>query len=403
MKRSRFPVAALAVGGAFACAHAAQAGSTAAGTSLSNTATATYADPNNPGPSLNATSNTVSVTVAQVAGLTVAPAAVTDTTGGGSVLPGHVLNYDFLVTNVGNAPTEFAIPGAATITGPATAGALQISTDGGNTYAAVPSGGLTTAAIPEGGSVRIRQVVTVTAGAPSGAPIIVLLGNTGPNDNSAADAEPALPDGPQRRRCLYRGRPRRRHARQRRAGGQRHRADSGRRAARSVRRHPPDAHRLRAGNAPVHQHPDLRPGPRRGGDRALRRSAQLGPRRPDRDLNHAGRHPRQPRPHRRRHPRRHGPDRHPDRAVRLDARLHRHADHDRGQPGRLDHHAARHPVRRHARRLRRRRPDPQRHRRDRPVLPGVDDGREPQRFHHRGRHRPGLRPVRRGRRQRPRL
>ena len=196
MKRSRLPVAALAVGGAFACAHAAQAGSTAAGTSLSNTATATYADPNNPGLSLNATSNTVSVTVAQVAGLTVTPAAVSDTSGGGSVLPGHVLNYDFLMTNVGNAPTEFAVPGAAVVTGPATAGALQISTDGGTTYTPVSSSGQTTAAIPEGGSVRIRQIVTVTAGAPSGAPITVLLGNTGTNDNSAATQNQPYPTAP---------------------------------------------------------------------------------------------------------------------------------------------------------------------------------------------------------------
>ena len=196
MKRSSLPAAALALGSALGCAHAAQAGSTAAGTSLSNTATATYADPNNPGQSLNATSNTVSVTVAQVAGLTVAPAAVTDTSGGGSVLPGHVLNYDFLISNVGNAPTEFFIPGAATITGPATAGALQYSTDGGTTYSPVPSGGLTTGAIPEGGSVRVRQIVTVTSGAPSGAPITVLLGSTGPNDNSAGTQNQPYPTAP---------------------------------------------------------------------------------------------------------------------------------------------------------------------------------------------------------------
>ena len=196
MKRSRLPVAALAAGCTLVGAHAASASSTTAGTSISNTATATYADPNNPGVSLNATSNTVSVTVAQVAGMTVTPAAVTDTSGGGSVLPGHVLNYDILVTNVGNAPTEFAIPAAATITGPATPGALQISTDGGLTYTAVPAGGLTTAAVAPGNSVRLRQIVTVSPGAPSGAPIIVLLGNTGANDNSAGTQNQPYPTAP---------------------------------------------------------------------------------------------------------------------------------------------------------------------------------------------------------------
>jgi hypothetical protein len=41
---------------------------TAAGTNISNTATATYNDPNNPGTTLDAQSNTVTVTVAEVAG-----------------------------------------------------------------------------------------------------------------------------------------------------------------------------------------------------------------------------------------------------------------------------------------------------------------------------------------------
>src|SRR3712207_3028135 len=60
---------------------------TAAGTSISNTATATYNDPNNPGQTLNATSNTVSITIAEVAGITVTPSAVSDSTPATGVLP----------------------------------------------------------------------------------------------------------------------------------------------------------------------------------------------------------------------------------------------------------------------------------------------------------------------------
>jgi hypothetical protein len=46
---------------------------TAAGTTISNTANVTYIDPNNPGVTLNATSNAVTLTVAEVAGITAVP------------------------------------------------------------------------------------------------------------------------------------------------------------------------------------------------------------------------------------------------------------------------------------------------------------------------------------------
>ncbi len=185
----------LLVGGAIALPIAALADGTTAGTTISNTATATYEDPNAPGVTINATSNTVVVTVAEVAGVTATPLAITDVNGG-TVLPNDVLNYDYRITNVGNDPTAFFIPGSATVTGPATAGTLQISTDGGVSFTNIPAAGLTTAAIPAGGSVIVRVPVTVSALAPSGAAISVRLGNTGPNDNSAATQnQPDATDG----------------------------------------------------------------------------------------------------------------------------------------------------------------------------------------------------------------
>ena len=48
---------------------------TTAGTQIRNQATATYEDPNAAGVSINATSNTVILTVAEVAGITNTPAA----------------------------------------------------------------------------------------------------------------------------------------------------------------------------------------------------------------------------------------------------------------------------------------------------------------------------------------
>ena len=185
----------LLVGGALALPTNAFADGTAAGTTISNTATATYEDPNAPGTTINATSNTVTVTIAEVSGITATPLAINDVNGG-TVLPNDVLNYDYRLTNVGNDPTRFFIPGTPVVTGPATAGTVQYSLDGGTTFNPVPAAGLTTASIPAGSSVVIRVPITVSGLASSGATIAVRLGDTGPNDNSAATQnQPDATDG----------------------------------------------------------------------------------------------------------------------------------------------------------------------------------------------------------------
>jgi hypothetical protein len=188
-------IAALAVGGFLQFVTPLLADGTTAGTQISNTATATYEDPNQPGTPINATSNAVVVTVAEVAGITVTPLATTDINGG-TVLPNDIVNYDYRITNVGNDPTQFVIPGLATVTGPGQAGTLRISTNGGTSFTDIPAGGLTTASIPSGGSVIVRVPVTVNGLAPSGAPITVVLGNTGANDNSAGTQNQTYPTAP---------------------------------------------------------------------------------------------------------------------------------------------------------------------------------------------------------------
>lgn len=166
---------------------------TAGGQSISNTATATYEDPNAPGTTINATSNTVTVTVAEVAGITVTASGVTDNNGG-SVAVGDLLTYTYTLTNVGNDPTKFHIPNQATTTGPGTvsgqlppptgsttappSGTLQYSTDGGATWTNVTAGGVDTPSIPVSGTVLVRVPVTVQTGAQSGDVIKVTLGNT---------------------------------------------------------------------------------------------------------------------------------------------------------------------------------------------------------------------------------
>ncbi|MBD2565438.1 MULTISPECIES: beta strand repeat-containing protein [Nostoc] len=177
---------------------------TTAGTSISNTATATYEDPNSPGTTINATSNTVVVTVAEVAGITVTASGVTDATSSPTnttVQVGDLLIYTYTLTNVGNDPSKFHIPNQATTTGPGTVSgtlpnggalnSLQYSTDGGLTWTNVPQGGIDTPSVPVGGTVLVRVPVTIEAGAQTNDIITVTLGNT-PGD---AQNQLRSPDG----------------------------------------------------------------------------------------------------------------------------------------------------------------------------------------------------------------
>lgn len=185
---------------------------TPANTQILNRASGTYVDPNNPLIPINATSNTVTVTVAEVAGITNVPAGIIDVNGG-SVSLGDVVNFDFLVTNTGNAPSNIVFPAVANITtvglstapGPGTLEyRLDLNNDGDfqDLGEGLQTGSFTTTTpIPAGSSVRVRVVGTVTAAA-AGAPVSVRLGDTGANDNTAgtqnqpdSGAEPPLTTG----------------------------------------------------------------------------------------------------------------------------------------------------------------------------------------------------------------
>ncbi|MBE9028861.1 hypothetical protein IQ266_03680 [filamentous cyanobacterium LEGE 11480] len=172
----------LAASGLVSLALPVLADGTVAGTSISNTANATYEDPNAPGTTIDATSNTVTVKVAEVAGITVTASGVTDVNGG-QVQVGDALQYVYTVTNVGNDPTTFRVPNLATVTGPASvSGNLEISTDGGTTWTAITGADQLTPSIEAGGSVLVRVPVTVAAGAQANDLINVTLGDT-PGDS----------------------------------------------------------------------------------------------------------------------------------------------------------------------------------------------------------------------------
>ncbi|MCP2729329.1 beta strand repeat-containing protein [Limnofasciculus baicalensis] len=174
--------AALAASSAFHLVGPVLAFGTAAGQSISNTATATYEDPNNPNVPINATSNTVTVTVAEVAGITVTASGTslgTDADSNGKVSVNDILNYTYTITNVGNDPTKFRIPNLAEVTGPGTvSGNLQISTDGGVSWTDISGSEIITNSIPSGGSVMVRVPVKVTPGAKDNDIINVTLGDT---------------------------------------------------------------------------------------------------------------------------------------------------------------------------------------------------------------------------------
>lgn len=174
----RILAATLLISGSLQLAAPVLAEGTTAGTSISNTGTATYEDPNSPGTTINSTSNTVTITVAEVGGITVTAAGVTDSTSSTPVQVNDTLSYDYIITNVGNDPTAFRIPNLATVTGPATAGNLQVSTDGGATYTQITGSELITGSIQPNASIRVRVPVTVTAGATGGSVIAVKLGQT---------------------------------------------------------------------------------------------------------------------------------------------------------------------------------------------------------------------------------
>ncbi len=186
--------AALLVGGTFQIASSVLAQTaptpTSANTSISNTATATYNDAGNPtGPALNSTSNTVTITVAEIAGLYINAAGVVDGTTTTTGIQGNDLIYfDFDVTNVGNDPTTIVIPNLAKITGSGTvSGSLQYQQPGETSFTTITGASFTTGQIQPGASVRVRVPVTVSS--VSTGTITVTLGDTTP---SAAQNVPYL-------------------------------------------------------------------------------------------------------------------------------------------------------------------------------------------------------------------
>jgi hypothetical protein len=176
------------------------AGGTAAGTSIRNTATGTFSDGTT---TYNTTSNEVVIDVSEIAGINVTAQTPSNAAPNAS----DVLYVDFVVTNTGNDPTQFFIPGVATLSNTTAFqqnGQIQIVAVNGTalgTAVAVPNAGDTTsnllgatqgsfAANPgtgNTGTVTIRVPIKVLPTATAGASLTVSLGDTNPVNSQNLD------------------------------------------------------------------------------------------------------------------------------------------------------------------------------------------------------------------------
>ena len=173
---------------------AANAQQTPGGTVISNQASATYSDGTN---SFSTVSNTVSVTVSNVSGLTITPDAGSHAT----IIPGQqAVLYTFRVTNTGNFADQVRFLSAGQsiqLTGSGVVGAAVIDVDGSGTVNAGDTNILTngsdviSASIAQNGFVDVIVSVNVNSNAAPTSSISVQLGDAaigGPTfDNQAAN------------------------------------------------------------------------------------------------------------------------------------------------------------------------------------------------------------------------
>jgi hypothetical protein len=175
------------------------AAGTAAATNISNTATAQYKD--DAGKTFDATSNTVMIQVAPIAGLTVKATGITDVNGGALEVNDQVI-YNFDVTNIGNTPEDIYIPSAPATTGldPASVVVTYQVVNANGTLGPVtprPANGIIPGVLADQ-VIKVFVTANVKAtGIVAGDLVSVTLGNTGANDNNPVTTQNILdlPDG----------------------------------------------------------------------------------------------------------------------------------------------------------------------------------------------------------------
>lgn len=179
------------------------------GTVINNQATGSFTDPADNDREVRIESNVVQVSIAEVAGITVTPDGTEEAPegvtgegpfqGNGNINPEDVVYFRYKITNVGNDPTKFFIPGTpSNVTGGTQRGEVQVigyDPDEPDSFVTIPAGGANTGTILElpnngsiepGGSITIRVPIKVNAGLADGDVVTAVMGNTPPNDNTDA-------------------------------------------------------------------------------------------------------------------------------------------------------------------------------------------------------------------------
>lgn len=158
------------------------AAQTAGGTIISNQASATYSDGG--GGNYSTVSNTVTVTVANVSGLTITPDLSPDLA---NVAPGQTgVLYHFVVSNTGNFPDQVRCEtggGSIRLAGPGTVMAAVIDVDNSNTINVGDTNIFTngspvdSASINAGNAINVLVSVDIGLAATAGQTVVVTLGD----------------------------------------------------------------------------------------------------------------------------------------------------------------------------------------------------------------------------------
>ena len=209
-------VATLFLGGALVPGKPAIAASPPAGTVIENQATGSFTDTSD-NSTKTVLSDIVTLKVAEVAGITLQSTGVD-----GQPITGNTVYFRFLITNVGNDPTQFFIPNATAllIVGGVQNGEIQVveyDADGAGSTAPIdltsnnitvplvsPNSGSTTGtllngvagtnngSVPAGGTITLRVPIQITGNV--GSSVSVVLGDTNgrPTQNQPYIADPTL-------------------------------------------------------------------------------------------------------------------------------------------------------------------------------------------------------------------